>query len=57
MYLRAQFRLLEPNRDGHVSLDNFKMVSFCFTVKFSGLVMMNKKLKFSVLSESEDFHS
>lgn len=25
MYLRAQFRLLEPNRDGHVSLDNFKM--------------------------------
>ncbi|KAK2365376.1 CDPK-related kinase [Trifolium repens] len=25
VYLRAQFRLLEPNRDGHVSLDNFKM--------------------------------
>ncbi|XP_020223947.1 CDPK-related kinase 3 isoform X1 [Cajanus cajan] len=24
-YLRAQFRLLEPNRDGHISLDNFKM--------------------------------
>ncbi|XP_061372905.1 CDPK-related kinase 3 [Gastrolobium bilobum] len=25
VYLRAQFILLEPNRDGHVSLDNFKM--------------------------------
>ncbi|KAJ1390815.1 Serine/threonine-protein kinase, active site [Sesbania bispinosa] len=25
VYLRAQFRLLEPNRDGHVTLDNFKM--------------------------------
>ncbi|KAK7285746.1 hypothetical protein RJT34_20527 [Clitoria ternatea] len=25
VYLRAQFRLLEPNRDGNVSLDNFKM--------------------------------
>ncbi|XP_002529963.2 CDPK-related kinase 3 [Ricinus communis] len=25
VYLRAQFRLLEPNRDGSVSLDNFKM--------------------------------
>ncbi|KAJ1378035.1 Serine/threonine-protein kinase, active site [Sesbania bispinosa] len=24
-YLRAQFRLLEPNRDGHISLENFKM--------------------------------
>ncbi|MED6121062.1 Cyclin-dependent kinase 4 [Stylosanthes scabra] len=24
-YLRAQFKLLEPNRDGYVSLDNFKM--------------------------------
>ncbi|KAG5141906.1 hypothetical protein JHK82_017601 [Glycine max] len=24
-YLSAQFRLLEPNRDGHISLDNFKM--------------------------------
>ncbi|RDX97535.1 CDPK-related kinase 3, partial [Mucuna pruriens] len=24
-YLRAQFRLLEPNSDGHISLDNFKM--------------------------------
>ncbi|XP_058738796.1 CDPK-related kinase 3 [Vicia villosa] len=25
VYLRAQFRLLEPNSNGHVSLDNFKM--------------------------------
>ncbi|KAK7258459.1 hypothetical protein RIF29_24037 [Crotalaria pallida] len=25
VYLRAQFRLLEPNKDGHISLDNFKM--------------------------------
>ncbi|XP_057997076.1 CDPK-related kinase 3 isoform X2 [Hevea brasiliensis] len=25
VYLRAQFRLLEPNRDGSVSLDNFRM--------------------------------
>ncbi|XP_021281473.1 CDPK-related kinase 3 [Herrania umbratica] len=25
VYLRAQFRLLEPNRDGSVSLENFKM--------------------------------
>ncbi|KAE7999311.1 hypothetical protein FH972_003755 [Carpinus fangiana] len=25
VYLRAQFRLLEPNRDGRVSLENFKM--------------------------------
>ncbi|XP_076888568.1 CDPK-related kinase 3-like [Bidens hawaiensis] len=24
-YLRAQFMLLEPNKDGHVSLDNFRM--------------------------------
>ncbi|KAJ7951364.1 CDPK-related kinase [Quillaja saponaria] len=24
-YLRAQFRLLGPNRDGHISLENFKM--------------------------------
>lgn len=35
-YLRAQFALLEPNKDGRVGLDNFKMVSvspdlaFCF---------------------------
>lgn len=27
-YLRAQFMLLEPNNDGRVSLDNFKMVNF-----------------------------
>lgn len=26
-YLRAQFALLEPNQDGRVGLDNFKMVS------------------------------
>ncbi|KAB2021592.1 hypothetical protein ES319_D07G150700v1 [Gossypium barbadense] len=26
VYLRAQFRLLEPNRDGSVSLENFKMM-------------------------------
>ncbi|KAI4355290.1 hypothetical protein L6164_004079 [Bauhinia variegata] len=25
VYLRAQFRLLEPHKDGHISLDNFKM--------------------------------
>lgn len=25
-YLRAQFELLEPNQDGRVGLDNFKMV-------------------------------
>ncbi|OMO97938.1 hypothetical protein CCACVL1_04407 [Corchorus capsularis] len=25
VYLRAQFRLLEPNKDGSVSLENFKM--------------------------------
>ncbi|KAG8663696.1 hypothetical protein MANES_01G241800v8 [Manihot esculenta] len=25
VYLRAQFKLLEPNRDGSVSLDNFRM--------------------------------
>ncbi|XP_028779797.1 CDPK-related kinase 3 [Neltuma alba] len=25
VYLRAQFKLLEPNKDGYVSLDNFKM--------------------------------
>ncbi|TKY64129.1 CDPK-related kinase 3 [Spatholobus suberectus] len=24
-YLRVQFRLLEPNEDGHISLENFKM--------------------------------
>ncbi|XWS31997.1 hypothetical protein CRYUN_Cryun23aG0122700 [Craigia yunnanensis] len=29
VYLRAQFRLLEPNRDGSVSLENFKMVIDC----------------------------
>ncbi|XWS76829.1 hypothetical protein CRYUN_Cryun01aG0211100 [Craigia yunnanensis] len=29
VYLRAQFRLLEPNRDGSVSLENFKMVINC----------------------------
>jgi Ca2+-binding EF-hand superfamily protein len=28
VYLRAQFRLLEPNRDGRVSLENFKMVIY-----------------------------
>lgn len=26
-YLRLQFKLLEPNKDGHVSLENFRMVS------------------------------
>ncbi|KAH9787328.1 CDPK-related kinase 3 [Citrus sinensis] len=26
VYLRAQFRLLEPNKDGSVSLENFRMV-------------------------------
>lgn len=31
VYLRAQFKLLEPGRDGSVSLDSFKMV---FTVCF-----------------------
>lgn len=30
VYLRAQFSLLEPNRDGRVSLENFKMVIYCF---------------------------
>lgn len=32
-YLRAQFMLLEPNNDGRVSLDNFKMVNF-FSIYF-----------------------
>lgn len=32
-YLRAQFLLLEPNNDGRVSLDNFKMVNF-FSIYF-----------------------
>ena len=27
VYLRAQFSLLEPNGDGSVSLDNFRMVT------------------------------
>lgn len=26
-YLRLQFKLLVPNKDGHVSFDNFRMVS------------------------------
>ena len=26
IYLRAQFRLLEPDGDGRISLQNFKMV-------------------------------
>ncbi|KAJ9681073.1 hypothetical protein PVL29_020122 [Vitis rotundifolia] len=30
VYLRAQFKLLEPGRDGSVSLDSFKMVIYCF---------------------------
>ncbi|KAK9279195.1 hypothetical protein L1049_012873 [Liquidambar formosana] len=33
VYLRAQFRLLEPNKDGRISLDNFRM-----TKKFQALV-------------------
>ncbi|KAJ1408375.1 EF-hand domain [Sesbania bispinosa] len=41
-YLRAQFRLLEPNRDGHISLENFKMVIYCFTNKSSSLDMIDK---------------
>lgn len=28
VYLRAQFMLLGPNKDGSVSLENFKMVSY-----------------------------
>lgn len=27
-YLRLQFKLLEPNKDGHVSLENFRMALF-----------------------------
>ncbi|KAJ8500152.1 hypothetical protein OPV22_010704 [Ensete ventricosum] len=27
-YLRVQFKLLEPNKDGHVSLENFRMALF-----------------------------
>ncbi|KAG4940110.1 hypothetical protein JHK87_043981 [Glycine soja] len=34
-YHSAQFRMLEPNRDGHISLDNFKMVFYCFSNKKS----------------------
>ena len=50
VYVRAQFRLLEPNRDGHVSLDNFKMVIYCFTINSCSLVMVDKvKLNFCVL--------
>ena len=30
VYLRAQFMLLEPNQDGRISLDNFKMVIYFF---------------------------
>lgn len=30
VYLRSQFKLLEPGRDGSVSLDSFKMVIYCF---------------------------
>lgn len=33
-YLRAQFTLLEPNKDGRVSLDNFKMVNFFSVLSF-----------------------
>ena len=28
VYLRAQFMLLEPNQDGRISIDNFKMVIY-----------------------------
>lgn len=41
VYLRAQFRLLEPNRDGHISLDNFKMVIFCFNVNSCSYYVCN----------------
>lgn len=34
MYLGAQFRLLEPNKDGSVSLENFRMV-ICSSIIFS----------------------
>lgn len=30
VYLRIQFKLLEPNKDGRVSLENFKTVIYCF---------------------------
>lgn len=31
VYLRAQFMLMEPSKDGRVSLENFKMVSILTT--------------------------
>lgn len=30
IYLRAQFMLMEPNKDGRVSLDNFRTVIHSF---------------------------
>lgn len=35
MYLRLQFNLLEPNKDGHVSLENFRVVSFRASFAFN----------------------
>lgn len=29
-YLRFQFNLLQPNKDGHIFLENFRMVSMSF---------------------------
>uniref|UniRef100_A0A2N9EPH3 Protein kinase domain-containing protein n=1 Tax=Fagus sylvatica TaxID=28930 RepID=A0A2N9EPH3_FAGSY len=35
VYLRAQFKLLEPNKDGRVSLENFKTVIYCYLFNLS----------------------
>jgi Ca2+-binding EF-hand superfamily protein len=38
VYLRAQFSLLEPNGDGSVSLDNFRMVTaFSISINISSI--------------------
>lgn len=51
IYLRLQFDFLEPNKDGRVSLENFRMVSLlpfiiiilCFSFSTLKFFLMGKK--------------
>ncbi|OIW21380.1 hypothetical protein TanjilG_02525 [Lupinus angustifolius] len=52
VYLGAQFKLLEPNRDGYVSLENFKRVICCFPVNPSSVVMALARHATDAMKES-----
>ena len=55
VYLRAQFMLLEPNQDGRLPLDNFKMVIY-FSRLFTILLLTSFGLSKVEMIANEEFN-